>query len=89
MRAHGLALGALIALGLATAAIAAETQQDDKSYLPPPSLRAEPGTAQASLPKRISIESRKRSAAVPHRHREVRARRDRRYAGQRLFFSLF
>jgi hypothetical protein len=58
MHTFRLTMGLLIVLASANVAAAGETQQGDKSYLPPESLRAVPGspTAQALSEPRSSRE---------------------------------
>jgi hypothetical protein len=83
-----LTMGLLIALVFANVAVAEETQQDDKSYLPPASLRAAPGTAPAQYAQRASAEP-QRSAHAARSHYAPRTRRARRFAGPPLFFGMF
>jgi hypothetical protein len=83
-----LTMGLLIALAVTNVAAAQETQQGDKSYLPPSSLRASPGAATAHAPQRTSIGPR-RSANAVRRHREPRPHRGRRLAAPRFFFGIF
>ena len=89
MRSLLLTIGLLSALISAGAAIAAETQEDDRSYLPPVALRATPGTAPAKSPAARGEPANRQVRAArrhPGGHRESHRRQ---YAGRRLFFGLF
>lgn len=93
MRSLRLKTGLLLALFPAALAFAAGEGQDDKSYLPPPSLRGEPDktpAAQVKAPATV----RREASVVPGRHARVVHRRHspryavRRYAGPEFFFPL-
>jgi hypothetical protein len=83
-----LTMGLLIALVFANVAVAEETRQDDKSYLPPGSLRAAPGTQPAQYGQRASAEPQGSAHAARSRY-AARTRRARRFARPRLFFGIF
>jgi len=96
MRSHGLKIGLLLALMPASAAIAAEPQQDDRSYLPPAQMRAAPGATSAGVPaehlQNPASEPGRRQTKAVHRRHEPRIYREARYprhAGPRFFFGLF
>ena len=69
MRPLSFKIGLLLVLIPAAAAFAADEQQDDKSYLPPASLIAAPGTAPAANSARATNV---RHARVVHRRHEAR-----------------
>jgi hypothetical protein len=86
MRLLSFKTGLLLALIPAAAAFAAdEQQQGDKSYLPPASYIAAPGTAAAANPTRAAIEPRARHARLAPRRHEARHRSWRR-SGPVFFF---
>ncbi len=96
MRSHRLKIGLLSATMMASTAIAAEPQQDDRSYLPPAQMRAAPGAATAGVPaahlQNSANEPRRRQAKAAHRRREPRVYREARYpryAGPRFFLGFF
>jgi len=96
MRSHGLKIGLLFATMAASAAFAADPQQDDKSYLPPAQMRAAPGAASAAVPaghlQNPANEPRRRQAKAAHRRHEPRVYREARYpryAGPRFLFGFF
>ncbi len=96
MRSHGLKIGLLLALIPVSAAIAAEPQQDDRSYLPPAQMRAAPGAASAGVQaehlQNPASGPRGRQARAVHRRHEQRSYREARYpryAGPRFFLGLF
>ena len=73
MRLLSFKTGLLLALIPAAAAFAAdEQQQDDKSYLPPASYIAAPGTAPTANSTQTAVEPRARHARVAPRRREAR-----------------
>jgi hypothetical protein len=72
------------------AASAAESQTDDKSYLPPASMRAAPQAVPAARAQAAGTEGRRRQVkVVTRRYRESRGYRERRFAGPRMFFGFF
>lgn len=83
MRSLSLRLGLLLVLISAGAGFA-EEQQDDKSYLPPASLRAVPKPASAAQTQRAAAEPATRKHAKVHR-RHYRERAWPRYA----FWGMF
>lgn len=92
MRYLGLQMGLLFAVTAVGMALAAETQREDQSYLPPATLRASPKAERAAPVEQhrrhAAAGPRRRHAGASHRHRESRPHY-RRYAGPRLFFGLF
>jgi hypothetical protein len=85
MRSLSLKTGLLLAFIPAAAAFAAGEDQDDRSYLPPTSLRAAPGTAPVA---NAAAEQRRRQTRIVHRRREPRydsSYYDRRYDGPGFF----
>ncbi|MFY9643241.1 MAG: hypothetical protein WCD20_14890 [Rhodomicrobium sp.] len=91
MRSLSLKMGLLLALIPAGASVAAEPQQDDKSYLPPASLRAAPNTQEAEHRRQAAAEPERRHARMHRRHepRSYRGPAFRRYAGPGYFFGMF
>lgn len=95
MRYLLLKMGLLFALISTGTAIAAESQQDEQSYLPPATLRASPGAASADGARhraRAAPEPARKYVRTARRHHErqvYREARYRRYAGPRFFFGLF
>lgn len=85
--------GLLLVLFPVALAFAAGEEQDDRSYLPPPSLRGKTDKAPAGLDKAPAT-VRKEAAVVRRQHVRVVHRRhnphtsSRRYAGQEFFFPL-
>jgi hypothetical protein len=71
------------------AASAAESQTDDKSYLPPASLRAAPQPGPAARAHAAGTEGRRRQVRVVTRRYHESRYRGRRFAGPRMFFGLF
>jgi hypothetical protein len=69
MRSLSLKTGLLLVFIPAAAAFAAGEDQDDKSYLPPASLRAAPGTV--PVPN-AAVEQRRRQTRIVHRRRQPR-----------------
>ena len=90
MRSLSLKMGLLLALIPAGASVAAEPQQDDKSYLPA-SLRAAPNTQEAEHRRQAAAEPERRHARMHRRHepRSYRGPAFRRYAGPGYFFGMF
>jgi hypothetical protein len=68
MRSFSLKLGLLLVLIPAGASLAEEQQQDDKSYLPPASLRASPKAQPAQQTSQLLAEPGIRKHARIHRH---------------------
>ncbi len=82
MRPLSLKTGLLLALFPLAMAFAAGEQQDDKSYLPPASLRSAPEATAAPASRQTAME--------PGRHaRVVHRRHYRRYAGPAYYFWPF
>ncbi len=88
MRSLSLKMGLLLVLIPAGASFAAEPQQDDKSYLPPASLRAAPTTPAAERPRQAAAEPGRRHARMRRRH-EPRFYRGPRFAGPGFYFGMF
>jgi hypothetical protein len=90
MRSLYLKIGLLLVLIPAGASFAAEPQQDDKSYLPPASLRAAPRAPAAEQTRQAAAGSGRRQVRF-HRRHEPRYREPmfRRYAGRRFYFGMF
>ncbi len=90
MGSLNLKLGLLLVLIPAGASLAAEPQQDDKSYLPPASLRAAPKAPAAEPSRQAAAEPARRQVRIRRRH-EPRYYREPvfpRFAGPR-FFGMF
>jgi len=88
---RSLTIGLLLVLIPAGASFATEPQQDDKSYLPPPSLRAAPKTLPAEQSRQAVAEPVRKHARMHRRHdpRFYREPLFPRYAGPRFYFSMF
>ncbi len=89
MGSLSLKLGLLLVLIPAGASFAAEPQQDDKSYLPPASLRAAPITPAAGQARQAAAEQGIRKHARIHRRHIYREPRYQRFAGPRFYFGMF
>ena len=91
MRSLSLKTGLLLALVPLTLAFAAGEEQDDKSYLPPPSLRGNPDKAPAALDKAPATVTREASIDLGNNARVAHRRHNPRYSSRRnpLFFFPF
>ena len=91
MRSLSLKTGLLLALVPLTLAFAAGEEQDDKSYLPPPSLRGKPDKAPAALDKAPAMVTREASIDLGKNARVVHTRHNPRYSSRRhpVFFFPF
>jgi len=91
MGSLSLKTGVLLALVPLALAFAAGEEQDDKSYLPPPSLRANPDKALAARDKAPATVTREASIDVGKNARVVHRRHNPRYSSRRnrLFFFPF
>ena len=94
MRSHSLKIALLLALFSSAAALGAGEEQDNRSYLPPPSLRGEPDKTpaaldrvQATVRREASDGVRRQSVKVVHRRHNQRAF-SRRREGPGFFFGL-
>ena len=91
MRSLSLKTGLLLALVPLTLAFAAGEEQDDKSYLPPPSLRGKPDQAPAALDKAPATVMGEASIDLGKHARVVHRRHNLRYSSRRhpVFFFPF
>ena len=89
MRSLSIKAGLLLALIPVAAAFAASEGQDDKSYLPPAKLRAEPGAAPAAKPAHAAVRNKRRRARVVRKRRRHRHYYYERYNGPRFSFFPF
>ena len=92
MRSLSLKTGLLLALVPLALAFAAGEEQDDKSYLPPPSLRGNPDKASAAaLDKAPATVTREASIDLGKNARVVHRRHNLRYSSRRhsVFFFPF
>ena len=91
MRFLSLKTGLLLALVPLALAFAAGEEQDDKSYLSPPSLRGKPDKAPAALDKATATVTREASIDLGKNARVVHRRHNPRYSSRRnpVFFFPF